>query len=137
MRFIKKNLVESLSRVILVSFLILVPVLSFAQVGQNPPTYPVGQNPPADAGKIVNPLGPGTNSIQDFIHTLLTGALRVGIPIVALAIIYCGFLFVSARGNAEKLSTAKSALMYTLIGAAILLGSYAIATMISGTVLAL
>ncbi len=87
---------------------------------------------------ICNPLGPnGVTSIMAFIETLLVGVLRVGIPIVALAVIYCGFLFVSARGSPEKLSKAKDALLYTLIGAAILLGSWAIAKLISATVLAL
>ena len=56
---------------------------------------------------------------------------------VALAIIYSGFLFVAARGNSEKLTKAKDTLLYTIIGAAILLGAWAIATMISSTVLAL
>jgi hypothetical protein len=51
-----------------------------------------------------------------------------------LAIIYSGFLFVFARGNSEKLGKAKDALLYTLIGAAILLGSWAIAEMIQATV---
>jgi len=53
---------------------------------------------------------------------------------VALAVIYSGFLFVFARGNSEKLGKAKDALLYTLIGAAILLGSWAIAEMIQATV---
>ena len=87
-------------------------------------------------GTICNPLG-NTTSIPALIKTILEGALKIGIPIVALAIIYCGFLFVFARGNSEKLSKAKDALLYTLIGAAILLGSWAIAQMISSTVLAL
>jgi len=63
--------------------------------------------------------------------------LTLGIPIVALAIVYSGFLFVFARGNTEKLTSAKKTLMYTLIGAAILLGSWAIAKLISTTVNAL
>jgi len=67
----------------------------------------------------------------------LEGALKIGIPIVALAIVYCGFLFVFARGNSEKLTKARDALLYTVIGAAILLGAWAIAKMISATVLAL
>lgn len=95
-------------------------------------------SPPALTTKLDNPLGPdGVSNINDFIKTLLEGVLKIGIPIVALAVIYSGFLFVSARGNAEKLGTAKDSLMYTLIGAAILLGSWAIATLISNTVLAL
>ena len=83
---------------------------------------------------INNPLGNNINSIPSFVQTLLGGILQIGIPIVALAIIYSGFLFVFARGNSEKLSKAKDALLYTLIGAAILLGSWAIAQMISATV---
>ena len=85
-------------------------------------------------GKICNPLGETTTTIPQFIKILLEGALKVGIPLIALAVIYCGFLFVSAMGNSEKLTKAKDALLYTLIGAAVLLGSWAIAKMISATV---
>ena len=58
-------------------------------------------------------------------------------PIIVLAIIYSGFLFVAAQGNSEKLGEAKKALLYTLVGAAILLGSLAIAELIKNTVLSL
>ena len=127
MQFLKKNLFQ----IVLMGFLIMIPVFSLA-VDDNT------LSGPSNEGKIVNPLGPnGVASIPDFIKTFLEGVLKVGIPIVALAIIYCGFLFVSARGNSEKLSKAKDALLYTLIGAAILLGSWAIAQLISDTVLAL
>jgi hypothetical protein len=123
MNFLKKNLYK----IILVAFLIMVPVLSFAD-GQNTTCDP-------SKGMICNPIS--QNSFEGFIKTLLEGVLKVGIPVVALAIIYCGFLFVEARGKPEKLTKAKSALLYTLIGAAILLGSWAIAQLISNTVLAL
>lgn len=89
------------------------------------------------AGKICNPLSGNIDSIPEFIEVLLEGVLKVGIPLIALAVIYCGFLFVAARGNSEKLKKAKDALLYTLIGAAILLGSLAIAKLISSTVDAL
>ena len=131
MSFIRKSLTRSLFQIILVAFLVLAPVLSFA-MDDNTPSDPNAQ------GKIVNPLGPnGPTSLEGFIKTLLEGVLKVGIPVVALAIIYCGFLFVSARGNSEKLTKAKDALLFTLIGAAILLGSWAIAQLIRDTVLAL
>lgn len=130
MSFMKKNLAKNLFQIILLAFLILAPVLSFAQ-GRNPPCRP-------DDGKLCNPLGDnGVASIPAFIKILLEGVLKIGMPIVALAIIYCGFLFVSARGNSEKLSKAKDALLYTLIGAAILLGSWAIAQLISETVISI
>jgi hypothetical protein len=85
---------------------------------------------------ICNPI-PAICSIPDLIRVILEGLLKVGMPIVALAVIYAGFLFVAARGNPEKLETAKQTLLYTLIGAAILLGSWAIAQLISETVEAL
>jgi len=124
MEFIKKNW----HKLILLFYTFIVPFsVIYADISDACP-----------AGQICNPLGAnGPTNLPAFIQTFLTGVLRVGIPIVALAIIYCGFLFVKARGKSEELTKAKDALLYTLIGAAILLGSYAIATMISGTVLAL
>ncbi len=88
-------------------------------------------------GTICDPLQNRYGSIPDLIKSILEGALKIGIPLVALAVIYSGFLFVAARGNSEKLGKAKDALLYTLIGAGVLLGSWAIAQMISATVLSL
>lgn len=84
-------------------------------------------------GTICNPV-PNITSVPGLIQTILVGLIKIGIPVIALAVVYCGFLFVAARGNSEKLTKAKDALLYTLIGAAILLGSWAIAQMISATV---
>ena len=92
---------------------------------------------PSDVGKIVNPLGDKNSTIMEFIQNILIGAIKVSMPIIALAIIYCGFLFVTAQGNSEKVQKAKDALLYTVIGAAILLGSWAIAMLISETVISL
>lgn len=85
--------------------------------------------------KIENPID--ENNITDLIQRILEGVIKIGMPIIVLAIIYSGFLFVSAQGNTEKLSEAKRSLLYTLIGAAILLGSWAIAQLITDTVKAL
>lgn len=88
--------------------------------------------------QINNPLDPdGTgklDTIPKFIEQVIQIVLIVGIPIIALAIIYVGFLFVAARGNPEKLTTARKALLYTLIGSALLLGAFVIANAIQGTV---
>ena len=106
--------------------LFIVPGIIYAQGDVPAPCLPA-------AGRICNPLG-NTNTIPAFIKIILEGALKVGIPIIALAVIYCGFLFVAAQGNPEKLGKAKDALLYTLIGAGILLGSLAIAELISATI---
>jgi len=49
-------------------------------------------------------------------------------------LVYVGYLFVTARGNDTKLTTAKSALLWTVVGALILLGAEAIALAIQATV---
>lgn len=119
-----KNLVFSA----LLLVIVLSPFLALAQ-GQDPG----GTSCPP--GQLCNPI-----KVQSFpllIKTILEAMIKIGIPIIALAIIYSGFLFVSARGNSEQLKKAKNALMYTLIGGAVLLGSWTIAQVISETVLAL
>jgi hypothetical protein len=122
--FMKKNW----QKLVLIVYVFIVPIISFADGPNSDPTQ----------GKIVNPLGEGRfTSIPGLIQTILEGALKISIPIIALAIIYCGFLFVSARGNPEAITKAKDALTWTIVGAGILLGSWAIAKMISATVLAL
>ncbi len=88
-----------------------------------------------EPGMLCNPI-----KVQSFpllIKTILEAMIKIGIPIIALAIIYSGFLFVTARGNTEQLKNAKRSLTYTLIGGAVLLGSWTIAQVISETVLAL
>lgn len=123
MNFMKKNWYK----LVLLFYVFFIPMITLAQVTGGPASD--------TQGKIVNPLaGRGINDIPDLIKMILEGALKIGIPVVALAIIYSGFLFVAAMGNSEKLSKAKDTLMYTLIGAGILLGSWAIAEMISATV---
>ena len=113
--------------------MLFVPVLSFAQLtivpSDNSNTTSTGTT------KLVNPIK--VDDINSFIKILLQGVLKIGMPIIALAIIYCGFLFVQARGKPDEITKAKDALTYTLIGAAILLGSWAIAQLIANTVLSL
>ncbi len=85
---------------------------------------------------IDNPLGnnSGVDTLPKFIEKLLDIVITIGIPIVVVFIIYAGFLFVSSRGNKEKLGPAKDALLYALIGAAVLLGAKIIALAIQGTI---
>lgn len=88
---------------------------------------------PQSAG-ITNPLGDGIDSLPKLIEAILNIVLVIGVPIVALAIIYSGFLFVQAQGNTEKITGAKKTLLYTIVGAALLLGAWVIANAIKGTV---
>lgn len=121
---------------VLVLGFILLSNIAFA-VGTCPDKI---NNPPCPAGvtidgKIANPLGDkGPQNLSDFIKAVVQIVLVVGIPILALAIIYAGFLFVKAQGNPEELTKAKHALLYTVIGGALLLGAFVIANAIQSTV---
>lgn len=120
-----------------VVFVSLFPVFALAQsqTGDAPGGTPQTGDAPDPKTRLENPIK--AENLNDFIKTVLEGAIRIGIPIIALAIIYSGFLYVTAMGNEEKLKTAHNAILYTLIGAALLIGSWAIAQLISETVLKL
>ena len=81
-----------------------------------------------------NPLGDKINDLPYFIYTILEVVFQIGAILSVLAIIYVGFLFVSARGDPEKLVTARRAFLYTIIGIAVLLGATLIASVIDSTV---
>ncbi len=84
--------------------------------------------------RLINPIGPNLDTLEDFIVKIIEIVLYIIVPILALMIIYTGFLFVSAQGNPEKLKKAKSALAFTLIGAALILGAFVITSAIKSTV---
>lgn len=73
-------------------------------------------------------------SIEDFVAKALNIVVDIGTPLVAFFLILSGFMFVAARGNEEKLATAKRSLVYTLIGAALVLGCWGIAQAVKGTI---
>jgi hypothetical protein len=87
----------------------------------------------AEAGGIDNPLIE-IDSFPELIKEILEKiVVPIGAVIAALAIVYSGFLFVTAQGNAEKLSKARSAFVWAVIGGLILLGSWAISEGIQAT----
>lgn len=83
--------------------------------------------------QIENPLGDGS-SLPAFIQSLLGIIVRAGIPLIVLALVYTGFRFVEARGNPGKISDAKKLLLWTVIGSAIILGAWTIATILTNTI---
>jgi len=75
-----------------------------------------------------------TGGLIGLIEALLKLMIQIGTPIAALAIIYSGFLFVAARGNETKITDAKRALTYSIIGTAILIGALVIQQVIANTI---
>lgn len=104
------------------------------KVFAEPTNFP-GELPPAPSSispVITNPLD--SDSILQLIQKLLDTVVQIGIPVIALAIVYAGFLFVKAQGNESKLTEAKQILLYTVIGAGIVLGATVISRVIQTTI---
>ena len=92
---------------------------------------------------LINPLkfdctanGTG-NCLESFLSSIMDFVIQIGVVVVILMLVYIGYLFVVAQGSDSKLSEARQALMWTLIGALILLGAKAITSGIMSTVRAL
>lgn len=109
---------------ILFAFLYLLPrAFLFAAPGDDTSGGSVGLQNPIQATSITALLA----SILDFI-------VRLGLPVIVVAIIYSGFMFVVARGKPAELEVAKKNLVYVMIGAAIILGAKVLSVVITGTV---
>ena len=89
-----------------------------------------------NSGGLINPLG-NTKTLDGLLGKVLDAIIAIGVVVITIMLVYCGFLFVVAQGNEEKIRTARSALLWTIIGALILLGAKVIAEVISNTVKAL
>ena len=83
--------------------------------------------------QLINTLQSG-NSLSSFLQQILAFVIRIGAVVVILMMVYVGFKFVTAQGNETKISEAKNMLLWTVIGALILLGAQVIAAGIQATV---
>lgn len=93
----------------------------------------VCQGSDPNCSTIPNPLG-STNTLAAFIALLLDTIFPIAGVVAVFFLIYSGFLMVMAGGNEEKLSKAKTAFLWTVIGIAILLGAKVLSAVICGTI---
>lgn len=82
--------------------------------------------------KLINPLK-GGESLESFLLDILEFVIRIGSIFVVLMVVFVGFKFVNAQGKSEELEKAREMLLWTVLGALILLGSQAIAMAIKAT----
>lgn len=121
---------------ILSVFIVFSPVFVLAQEAPRPDPNAPRPGPTQKVSyqiKIENPFK--SNSIEGLLKAIVNDILiPIGSVVATIMVIYAGFLFVTARGNSTQIDKAKSALLYAVIGAAILLGAWVISEAISGTV---
>lgn len=82
---------------------------------------------------LCNPIR-GVNSIDSFLGKIIDIALFVATPALVLAFLWVGFLFVTSGGVPEKIAKAKETLIWTIVGAAIILGAKTAQLLIEGTI---
>lgn len=74
------------------------------------------------------------STAEELLTTILEIVVILATPFIVFFIIYAGFLYVTARGNAEQITQANRALTYAIIGGVIIIGSVAIATIVKNIV---
>lgn len=137
-----KYLKNTLYSLIIASFVFVPFVTTTAQNPVNP-----GNTTPPSGGtsytpvKIDNPFdckGVSPCTLMTLITTILSSIVM---PIASVAvvvwIVWAGFQFVLAQGNEKKITDAKQNLLWSLVGAGILLGAAAISAVVETTVKAL
>ena len=99
---------------------------------------PTGQSVPtrvqSDCGFIIcNPLGK-TTSLKQVVLNVVSIVQILLVMAAVLYLIYAGFMFVTARGEAAKITKARNALLWGIIGLALVLGAQVIITAIDASI---
>lgn len=81
---------------------------------------------------LCDPLG--VKNFCDLIKALLNVVLAIGVPVAVLFLVWSGFRFILARGNSTELGNARRNFYYVIIGIAVFLGAWTLATIISATI---
>jgi hypothetical protein len=89
-------------------------------------------NNSSNPSALLNPLQ--ATSLTQLLQEILSYVVILGGIALTIMLVYTGFLFVAARGAPEKVSQARSALLWTVVGGILLLGASALATVITSTV---
>ena len=73
-------------------------------------------------------------TLEGLIVAILNILIVIATPIIVLFIIYAGFLYVTAKGNAEQVKQATQALTYAIIGGVLIIGAVALSQIIANLV---
>lgn len=87
------------------------------------------------AQNLDNHLKPKT--VQDALLTIIDIILIFALPLIILYIMYAGYLFVTAQGNPSKVTEARTALLWAVVGGVIVLAAKIIVGVIQSTATAL
>lgn len=118
-------------RKFIVSGILLMPYALNAAV-QPGPVPEAGGGGITNNYSLKNPIK--VDSIQELLQILLELVIIIATPIVVLFIIFAGFKYVTARGDARQVEEATRALTYAVIGGVLIIGAVAISRIIGNLV---
>lgn len=95
------------------------------------PAIAQSENDCTNTSEICNPLK--SDDITGLLENVINVVTTLAVPIIAIMIIYAGFLFVTAGGETDQIDKAKSTALYVAIGAAIILGADLIIAVLQNT----
>jgi len=78
---------------------------------------------------LTNPLK--ANTIAELFKSVMDAIFIIAIPFFVLAMAGVGLLFVTSRGNPEKLSQAKQWFLYAVIGTGVFFGAWVLVNMLA------
>lgn len=84
-------------------------------------------------GKIPNPLN-GVTSLEQVVAIVVNVVQILLIMATVIYLLYAGLMFVTARGEAAKLTKARDALLWGMVGAALILAARVLVTTLQSTV---
>jgi len=83
-------------------------------------------------GTLNNPLG--FDTLYDFLIAVLNVVIAIAFPAIVLFLVWIGFKFVTAQGNAEELKKVRGYFLWAIVGALLVLGARVLAEAIRATV---
>ena len=107
-------------------------VPAFAKTGPSGGDGDTGPSGIGDSVSLENPLE--ADDIVGLFQTIIDIVLVFAVPLIVFFIIYAGFLYVTARGDAGTIQKAHMALLYAIIGGLLILGARVLIEVIGGTV---
>lgn len=106
-----------------------------AVTGNQSPAVTGNQNPAVTGNSVFQLKDPlGIKNFCDLVRSLLNIVMAIGLPVAVFFFVWSGFRFILARGSQEKLNDAKRNFYYVIIGIAVFLGAWTLASIISATI---
>ncbi len=125
----------------LASLLFALTLITAAPAALAAPTAAAQTTNTTQGVQLLNPLSgsctAGQDCLMQFLKSVLALVTRVGTIAIILMLVYIGFLFATTSTNPKNKELAKEYLLWTIVGALIILGAQAIANGISATVQAI